>query len=123
MSQQLGVAMQSMDTMAIAQSMDQFEQQMEGLDAQSTLIQNAMPHSAVDMPIDQVDALLGQVCEEHGMNIAEKLPDLPTVRSNCSSTLPSKRSHQLYRPFLFLSVSRPRICMSLSSHCPRRRIP
>ena len=98
--------MQSMDTMAIAQSMDQFEQQMEGLDAQSTLIQNAMPHSAVDMPIDQVDALLGQVCEEHGMNIAEKLPDLPTVRSNCSSTLPSGHITCTARSSSFLSRGR-----------------
>ena len=41
-SQQLGVAMQSMDTMQIAQSMDQFERQLNDLDVQGTMIGTVM---------------------------------------------------------------------------------
>ena len=75
-SQQLGVAMQSMDTMAIAQNMDLFERQLGELDVQSTMIDATMATGSTATPVDEVESLMSEVAEEHGMNLAEQFPEM-----------------------------------------------
>jgi hypothetical protein len=49
--------------------MDQFEKQFEDLDVQSEYIEQAMSQStSLSTPVDQVDTLISQVAEEHGMH-------------------------------------------------------
>jgi len=76
-SQQLGMAMQQMDTMAIAQSMDQFERQLQELDVQGSMIGAVMDSSTANStPVDEVDSLINQVAEEAGLDIAQKFPEM-----------------------------------------------
>lgn len=76
-SQQLGQAMQSMDTMAIAQSMDQFERQLGDLEVQGNMIGAVMDSSTAGAtPVDAVDALISEVADEAGMDLGEKLPTM-----------------------------------------------
>ncbi len=54
--------------------MDQFEKQFEDLDVQAEYIENAMGQTtALTTPADQVDLLINQVAEEHGLEVSEKL--------------------------------------------------
>jgi charged multivesicular body protein 1 len=77
-------ALESMDIQQITKVMDQFEKQFEDLDVQTEYIEGAMQQStAATTPVDQVDALIQQVAEEHGLEIQEKLGPTPT--SNLST--------------------------------------
>jgi len=70
----LDQAMKTMDMTKITQVMDQFEKQFEDLDVQAEYIENTMGQStALTTPADQVDTLINQVAEEHGLEISEKL--------------------------------------------------
>ena len=61
-------AMQSMDMEKISAIMDKFEQQFEDLDVQSQYVENAMGQSvSLSTPAEEVDTLISQVAEEHGM--------------------------------------------------------
>ena len=54
--------------------MDQFEKQFEDLDVQAEYIEQAMGQStALTTPADQVDTLIQQVAEEHGLALSEQL--------------------------------------------------
>jgi len=67
-------AMQSMDMAKITSVMDQFEKQFENLDVQTAYIDEAMNQStSLTTPADQVDSLIQQVAEEHGLALSEKL--------------------------------------------------
>jgi len=67
-------AMASMDMQKITQVMDQFEKQFEDLDVQSEYVEQAMNQStSLTTPADQVDLLITQVAEEHGLELSEKL--------------------------------------------------
>jgi len=67
-------AMQTMDMAKITAVMDQFEKQFEDLDVQSEYVEQAMNQStSLTTPADQVDSLISQVAEEHGLAISEKL--------------------------------------------------
>jgi charged multivesicular body protein 1 len=75
MSGEMGRAMESMDVMTIAQSMDTFERQLGELDTGGALIAAAMDSStASSTPVDQVDALVQEVANEHGLDIAASMP-------------------------------------------------
>ena len=55
--------------------MDQFEKQFESLDVQSEFVQQAMSNStAMATPEEEVDALMQQVAEEHGLELQSALP-------------------------------------------------
>jgi len=70
----LDQAMKSMDMTKITQVMDQFEKQFEDLDVQAEYIENTMGQStALTTPADQVDSLINQVADEHGLEISGKL--------------------------------------------------
>jgi len=67
-------AMATMDMAKITQVMDQFDKQLEDLGVQSEYIENTMSQStSITTPADQVDTLISQVAEEHGLEISEKL--------------------------------------------------
>jgi len=79
-------ALQSMDIQQITKIMDQFEKQFEDLDVQSEYIEGAMQQStSATTPVDQVDSLIQQVAEEHGLEISEKLGATATPSSLATS--------------------------------------
>ena len=96
--QQLGVAMQSMDTMQIAQSMDQFERQLNDLDVQGTMIGTVMDSSTANStPVDEVDSLISQVADEAGMSLADKFPEM--VQGDAAAAAqPAERSQVCHCP-------------------------
>jgi charged multivesicular body protein 1 len=54
--------------------MDKFEQQFEDLDVQAGYMENAINQTtALSTPAAEVDTLIAQVAEEHGLEVAEKL--------------------------------------------------
>jgi len=70
----LDVAMQSMDMTKITAVMDKFEKQFEDLDVQTEYIEGAMSQStSLSTPADQVDLLIQQVADEHGLEISGQL--------------------------------------------------
>jgi len=73
----LDKAMESMDMEKITMIMDKFEKQFEDLDVQSQYIENAMSQTTtLSTPQDQVESLIQQVAEEHGLEVAEQLNPL-----------------------------------------------
>eukprot|EP01046_Picozoa_sp_COSAG06_P061015 COSAG06_NODE_13212_length_1282_cov_1.081150_1_plen_195_part_10 len=78
MSGEMGRAMESMDVMQIAQTMDTFERQLTELDTQGTLINTTMA-GANPQSVDAVDALVQEVAEEHGLDVAAAMPSAPTA--------------------------------------------
>lgn len=67
-------AMKTMDMMKITAVMDQFEKQFEDLDVQTEYVEGAMSQTtSLTTPAEQVDALINQVAEEHGLEVSEKL--------------------------------------------------
>lgn len=66
--------------------MDQFEKQFEDLDVQSEYIEQTMSQTtSLTTPADQVDMLISQVAEEHGLEVSEKLGGV--VASNSTVNL------------------------------------
>ncbi|PRP81494.1 snf7-family protein [Planoprotostelium fungivorum] len=77
----LDSAMKSMDMNKITAVMDQFEKQFEDLDVQSDYIEQSMNAStSVSTPVDQVDLLISQVAEEHGLAVSEQLHSGPILK-------------------------------------------
>lgn len=72
----LDKAMASMDLQKVQQIMDKFEQQTEDLDVQSQAIDQSMgAATTLSTPADQVDALIAQVADEHGLEMNDMLSD------------------------------------------------
>jgi len=79
----MDVALQSMDMQKITMVMDKFEQQFEDLDVQATYVENSMNQTtALSTPPEQVDALIAQVAEEHGLEVGEKMSSSVRVPSS-----------------------------------------
>jgi len=75
----LDVAMKTMDMNKITAVMDQFEKQFEDLDVQSEYVEQAMNQStSLTTPADQVDLLIQQVAEEHGLEVSAQFGATPT---------------------------------------------
>jgi len=67
-------AMQSMNMEKISLVMDKFEQQFEDMDVMTQYTENAMSQTTtLSTPADQVDALITQVADEHGLELQEEL--------------------------------------------------
>ena len=67
-------AMKTMDLAKITAVMDKFEKQFEDMDVKSEYIEGAMAQStALTTPADQVDSLISQVAEEHGLEVSMQL--------------------------------------------------
>jgi len=70
----MDASMKQMDLEKITHVMDQFEKQFEDLDVQSEYVENAMNQTTtLSTPADQVDLLIQQVADEHGLELAGKL--------------------------------------------------
>jgi len=70
----LDKAMASMDLEKVQQIMDKFEAQSENLDVQSSAMDQSMGASTtLSTPADQVDALISQVAEEHGLEMGDMM--------------------------------------------------
>ncbi|CAG9582798.1 conserved hypothetical protein [Leishmania major strain Friedlin] len=68
--------LQSMDPATISRLMDTFEQQFETMDVTSAYMEGAIGQStAVTTPEDEVNNLMSQVADEHGLDIREQLND------------------------------------------------
>ncbi|KJE90014.1 chromatin modifying protein 1b [Capsaspora owczarzaki ATCC 30864] len=82
-------AASSMNIEKISMIMDKFEQQFENLDVQSQYMENSMNSSTtLTVPEDQVDSLMHQVADEHGLELnmelnSNKVPD--TAASNAAA--------------------------------------
>jgi len=77
--QGMDAALKSMDTEKITATMDKFEQQFQDLDVQASYMDSAMSTSTVGMtPVDQVDSLISQVADEHGLEVANGMAPVPT---------------------------------------------
>ncbi|KAF9201910.1 Vacuolar-sorting protein SNF7 [Haplosporangium sp. Z 27] len=74
----MDVAMKKMDLETISKVMEKFESQFEDLDVQSKYMESAMGNqSALTTPQDEVDTLMHQVADEHGLAISGTLKDTP----------------------------------------------
>lgn len=66
--------------------MDKFESQFEDLDVQTQYMENTMGNqSALSTPQDEVDTLMHQVADQHGLELNDVLtetPDTLLVQSN-----------------------------------------
>lgn len=80
--------LQSMDPAKISRLMDTFEQQFETMDVTSAYMEGAIGQStAVTTPEDEVNNLMSQVADEHGLDIREQLNgELQIKNTNLTAT-------------------------------------
>ncbi|KAF9347995.1 Vacuolar-sorting protein SNF7 [Mortierella sp. AD094] len=70
--------MKTMNLEKISMVMDTFESQFEDLDVQTKYMENTMGNqSALSTPQDEVDTLMHQVADEHGLEIGGSLEPTP----------------------------------------------
>lgn len=68
--------LKTMDPEKISKVMDQFEKQFETMDVTSAYMEGAIGQSTANsMPEDDVNQLMAQVADEHGLDIREHLND------------------------------------------------
>ncbi|KAJ1497866.1 Charged multivesicular body protein 1a [Coelomomyces lativittatus] len=78
---QMDKAMQSMNLEQISMVMDKFEQQFEDLDVQTQYMDGAMQTStSMSTPQHEVDLLMQQVAEEHGLELNMELLGVPSTQ-------------------------------------------
>ena len=66
--------MNSMNLVQITQLMDKFEQQVGDLDVQTTVMDQAMSaSSSMSTPEGEIDELMNQVADEHGLEMGEQM--------------------------------------------------
>ena len=67
--------------------MDQFERQFENLDIQSEFVENAMNNQAsLSTPEDEVNTLMMQVADEHGLDVQLNMPHASAAPVAASAT-------------------------------------
>ncbi len=89
----------------VSLTMDKFEQQFESLDVQSECVQEAMGNQqAMSTPEDQVNDLMMQVADEHGLETAMIMPNAGVGTQAQQVRHPSLHTHTL-APSLSLSMS------------------
>eukprot|EP00730_Choanoeca_flexa_P013688 TRINITY_DN5592_c0_g1_i1.p1 TRINITY_DN5592_c0_g1~~TRINITY_DN5592_c0_g1_i1.p1 ORF type:complete len:195 (+),score=53.07 TRINITY_DN5592_c0_g1_i1:175-759(+) len=67
-------AMASMNLTQLSQLMDKFEKQFEDLDVQTAVMEGAMSSTTVaSMPEGQVDSLMSEIADEHGLELGAEL--------------------------------------------------
>ncbi|RUS29373.1 Snf7-domain-containing protein [Jimgerdemannia flammicorona] len=70
-------AMESMNLEKISMVMDKFEQQFEDLDVQTEYMEGAMAGTTtLTTPQDEVDTLMQQVADEHGLELKQELGEM-----------------------------------------------
>lgn len=97
----LDKAMASMDLQKVQEIMDKFEKQTEDLDVQSNAIDQSMgAATTLSTPADQVEALMKQVADEHGLEMTSMLNDAesaPTDSIGASSSVSAQQEETLNR--------------------------
>jgi charged multivesicular body protein 1 len=74
-------ALKGMDNEKVSLLMDKFESTFETLDVQAVTIEGSFANqSAASTPADQVETLIAQVAEEHGLQMADQMPTHTDVR-------------------------------------------
>eukprot|EP00158_Paraphelidium_tribonemae_P000530 Partr_v1_DN22707_c0_g1_i3_m37631 putative Charged multivesicular body protein len=75
----MDAAMKSMNLEKISTVMDKFEQQFEDLDVQSQYMENSMGNTtSMATPQEDVERLMLQVAEEHGLELNMQMSTAPT---------------------------------------------
>jgi len=73
----MDIALQSMNIEKITMVMDKFEKQFEDLDITSKVMENSMAQSQSQVtPVSEVDALMQQVADEHGLEFESQLEEV-----------------------------------------------
>ncbi|CEP09687.1 hypothetical protein [Parasitella parasitica] len=73
----MGRAMETMNLEQISMVMDKFESQFEDLDVQTGYMEGAMAGTTtMNTPQDEVDSLMHQVADEHGLELNDALNEL-----------------------------------------------
>ncbi|KAG2198692.1 hypothetical protein INT46_001299, partial [Mucor plumbeus] len=73
----MGRAMETMNLEQISMVMDKFETQFEDLDVQTGYMEGAMAGTTtMNTPQDEVDSLMHQVADEHGLELNDALNEL-----------------------------------------------
>ena len=76
----MGASLQSMDVERIARTMDEFEARLEDVDVKTGYMERAMDSTTGSLtPEEDVTALLHQVAEEHGLDVANAIDDAGAV--------------------------------------------
>lgn len=72
----LDKAMASMDLQKVQEIMDKFESQAENMDVHASVMEGGMgAATTLSTPADQVDSLIQQVADEHGLEMTDMLSD------------------------------------------------
>eukprot|EP01023_Acetabularia_acetabulum_P018784 TRINITY_DN194_c0_g1_i2.p1 TRINITY_DN194_c0_g1~~TRINITY_DN194_c0_g1_i2.p1 ORF type:complete len:199 (+),score=30.91 TRINITY_DN194_c0_g1_i2:115-711(+) len=75
----------------VAETMDQFEKQFENLDLQTEVVDQAMNKQTImTTPEDQVNDLMQQVADEHGLEVQYDLPAASTAVPSSSQQVPNE---------------------------------
>ncbi|KAL6061601.1 Charged multivesicular body protein 1a [Balamuthia mandrillaris] len=91
-------ASQSMNVEQITKVMDQFERQFEDLDVQATYVEGAMNQTTtLSTPQDQVEELISQVADEHGLELAGTLGEKAAVPSTAAATTTNEQDDLMAR--------------------------
>ncbi|KAG0241898.1 Vacuolar-sorting protein SNF7 [Mortierella polycephala] len=90
-------AMESMNLEKISMVMDKFENQFEDLDVQTQYMENTMGNqSALTTPQDEVDTLMHQVADQHGLELSQELTATPdTLLSQTNKEAENKEQDDL----------------------------
>lgn len=76
----LDTALKANNLEKVAATMDQFEKQFENLDVQSEFVEQAMGNqAALSTPEDDVNLLMQQVADEHGLDVKFGMPAAGSV--------------------------------------------
>ncbi|GLC38019.1 hypothetical protein PLESTB_000445500 [Pleodorina starrii] len=79
-------AMASNNLETIANTMTQFEKQFENLDLQTQVVDDVMgAQASLSTPEDEVSALMNQVAEEHGLEVALGMPSAGASKAAVAS--------------------------------------
>jgi len=75
--------MQSMDLEKISHTMDEFERQFENMDIATEAVEGAINQTTtLATPQEEVDSLIQQVADEHGLELSGKLAAVGAVGTN-----------------------------------------
>ena len=78
-------AIKLQDLSKIAKTMDNFEQQFEELDVRSRVMETSLDSNmAQTVPQDEVDLMMQQVADEHGLELTSEMHHVPTVKRQLS---------------------------------------
>merc|ERR1712029_1158735 len=78
--------MKSMDVEKISAVMDKFEQQFEDLDLTSQYMESAIDSTtSATMPESQVENLMGQIADEHGLEFTSEMNKIGVGKSDLKS--------------------------------------